>query len=87
MAIGAVRAAGIAAVALGYHFWKLLTKQDFALDDDPAQEVKPEVYIVVMFCWSLGRLATWLIMLTALMYVVSEESSIRARGRAFVLQW
>ena len=28
MAVGALRAAGIAAAALGYHVWRLLTKQD-----------------------------------------------------------
>ncbi len=28
MAVGALRAAGIAAAALGYHMWRLLTKQD-----------------------------------------------------------
>lgn len=39
MAIGAVRAAGIAAVALGYHFWKLLTKHDLDLDTSSTEEV------------------------------------------------
>lgn len=28
MAVGALRAAGITAAALGYHVWRLLTKQD-----------------------------------------------------------
>lgn len=39
MAIGAVRAAGIAAVALGYHFWKLLTKHDLNFDTSSTEEV------------------------------------------------
>lgn len=35
----ALRAAGIAAVALGYHFWKLLTKQEPSEDQEPTLEV------------------------------------------------
>jgi len=41
MAVGALRAAGIAAAALGYHVWRLLTKQDAAAlaDIEDSEEV------------------------------------------------
>ncbi|KAL3137819.1 hypothetical protein ABBQ38_005075 [Trebouxia sp. C0009 RCD-2024] len=34
MAVGALRAAGLAAAALGYHVWRLLTKQDSTADTE-----------------------------------------------------
>lgn len=39
MAVGALRAAGLAAAALGYHVWKLLTKQGSDVDIEDYDEV------------------------------------------------
>lgn len=44
MAIGALRAAGIAAAALGYHVWRLLIKQD------PDGLVEPQDSVEVLHC-------------------------------------
>ena len=39
MAIGALRAAGFAAAALGYHVWRLFTKQVSDALSDESEEV------------------------------------------------
>lgn len=39
MAVGALRAAGLAAAALGYHVWRLLTKQNSAEDIEDYDQV------------------------------------------------
>lgn len=39
MAVGALRAAGLAAAALGYHVWRLLTKQDSTADTEDYDQV------------------------------------------------
>lgn len=39
MAVGALRAAGLAAAALGYHVWRLLTKQGSDADIEDYDEV------------------------------------------------
>lgn len=42
MAVGALRAAGLAAAALGYHVWRLLTKQGSDLDVENHDEVSTQ---------------------------------------------
>ena len=46
MAVGALRAVGLAAAALGYHVWKLLTKQDSDADVEDYDEVSAQASLL-----------------------------------------
>lgn len=48
MAVGALRAAGLAAAALGYHVWRLLTKQGSAVDIEDYDEVLVQVSLLLL---------------------------------------
>ena len=47
MAVGAFRAAGLAAAALGYHVWRLLTKQELDGDLEDTEEVPSPCYTTI----------------------------------------
>lgn len=57
MAVGALRAAGLAAAALGYHVWRLLTKQDSTADTEDYDQVlvKASLWKTHTFATGLGR--------------------------------
>ena len=71
MAIGAVRAAGIAAVALGYHFWKLLTKQDDPSDEDRTEEV--QLFTCCGYAAPVRRVLVALTLLTLVHQACSDQ--------------
>lgn len=48
MAVGALRAAGLAAAALGYHVWRLLTKQGSDLDIEDYDEVLTHASLLLL---------------------------------------
>ena len=47
MAVGALRAAGLAAAALGYHVWRLLTKQGSDVELEHYDEVLAQASLLL----------------------------------------
>jgi len=77
MAVGALRAAGIAAAALGYHVWRLLTKQDAAAlaDIEDSEEVVHKTKRLLLLPWD-STVLTSVLWLAANITVLCRASEV-----------
>ena len=74
MAVGALRAAGLAAAALGYHVWRLLTKQGSDPDIEDYDEVLTYASLLLSgFAASLSLYYPWRCEVTMLIIVGSAK--------------